>query len=107
MNRTKSQATVFSAPDLAMFTPHIHPYTMVCAFAGLTCGSDTAVKSLPTGDCRICRVAQGPVMDMAVRPSRNSWLGLAEVFIVVAGSPAALPTSRHNVDPCTAAGLLR
>src|SRR5208282_2654221 len=98
MNLMKSQATTFSASGLALSTPHIQPYTMVCGLAGSTCGNDTTVKSSLIADWLICDVAHGPVTHIAVRPSMKSWFGVLGVFIVVLGSPVALVTSRHKVS---------
>src|ERR1019366_1773936 len=107
MNLTKAQATIFCASGLALFTPHIQPYTMVCGFAGLTWGNATTVKPSLIADCWICGVAQGPVIHMASRASIKSWFGLLGVFIVVLGSPVTFVTSRHRVSAFTASGLLR
>src|SRR5664280_554996 len=106
MNLTKSQAAIFSASGLALFTPHIQPYTIVCGLAGSTCGSDTTVNASLIDDCWICDVAHGPVIHIAVRASTKSWFGLLGVFIDVLGSPVSLVTSRHSVSAFTASGLL-
>src|SRR5574342_1014073 len=80
---------------------------MVCGFAGSTCGSPTTVKSFLIGDATTCGVAHGPVIHMAVKPSRKSWFGLLAVFLVFLGSPHSLVTSRHRVSALTVSGLLR
>ena len=64
------------------------------------------MKSSLIADWRICEVAHGPVVHIAVSPSMKSWFGLLEVFLVVFGSPVTLVTSRHSVRAFTAAGLL-
>ena len=107
MNFTKSQATSLFFSGRFLFTPHAQPYTMVCGFAGSTCGNPTTVKSSLIGDAFTCGVAQGPVTHMAVKPSRKSWFGLLAVFFVFFGSPHALVTSRQRVSACTVAGAFR
>jgi multiple sugar transport system substrate-binding protein len=56
---------------------------------------------------KACGVAQGPVIHMAVKPSRKSWFGLLAVLLVFFGSPHTLVTSRHNVSALSVSGLLR
>src|SRR5512137_2621961 len=107
MNRTKSHATILFLSGLFLFTPHAHPYTMVWGLAGSTCGRPTTVKSFLIGEAVTCGVAQGPVIHMAVKPSRKSWFGLLAVFLVFLGSPHSLVTSRHRVRAFSVSALLR
>src|SRR5574341_650650 len=80
---------------------------IVRGFAGSTWGRPTTVNSPLIGDARTCGVAHGPVIHIAVKPSRKSWFGLLAVFLVFLGSPHSLVTSRHRVSAVTVSGLLR
>src|SRR5512136_3499260 len=72
MNRTKSHATILFLSGLFLFTPHAHPYTMVCGLAGSTCGRPTTVNSFLIGEARTGGLAHDPLIHMALKSSIRS-----------------------------------